>query len=223
MGADPMTAGPQPPRYVHGRGTDVTAPARCGCYAAWSELTASPHDLDPRPGLQEKLGLWDAIPHARAMSSLISEYVATELDVLKRQYSGLFEVGSDGPPVSIREDLQTGQRAGTREDLVRFYDFFGYRLAERFAWAPDHLSVELEFMHYLCYGEAATEEEPEPYQFAQIDFTERHLVRWAPDFAAKVEQAAGDGIYARVMTALSDFILADHDWQSGTISNVEEN
>lgn len=222
MSDDPMTATP-PPRYVHGRDTDVTAPARCACYAAWSELTASPHDLDPRPGLQEKLGLWDAIPHARAMSSLISEYVDTELDVLKRQYSGLFEVGSDGPPVSIREDLQTGQRAGTREDLVRFYDFFGYRLAERFAWAPDHLSVELEFMHYLCYGEAATEEEPEPYQFAQTDFTDRHLARWVPNFAAKVEQAAGDGIYLRVMTALSDFILADHDWQSGTISIVAGN
>lgn len=213
---------PRPTRQVQGRDTELTAPARCGCYAAWSELTASPHDLDPRPGLREKLGLWDALPHAGGMNELIGEFVDTELDVLKRQYSGLFEVGSDGAPVPIREDLQTGQRAGTREDLVRFYDFFGYRLAERFAWAPDHLSVELEFMHYLCYGEAATEEEPEPYQFAQVDFAERHLVRWVPDFATKVQTLAGDSVYARVVAALSQFILADYDWQSGTIITAEE-
>ncbi len=218
-----MTAQPQPARQVQGRDTDATAPARCGCYAAWSELMASPHDLDPRPGLREKLGLWDAVPYAQAMSALITEFVDTELDVLKRQYSGLFEVGSDGPPVSIREDIQTGQRAGTREDLVRFYDFFGYVLAERFAWAPDHLSVELEFMHYLCYGEAATEDDPASYQLAQADFAERHLVRWVPGFADKVAKAASDSIYMRVTAALRDFILADYDWQSGTISNVEEN
>lgn len=207
-------------RYVHDRDTDVTAAARCSCYAAWSELTASPHDLDPRPGLTEKLGLWDTVPHAKAMSALVSEFIDIELDLLKREYSGLFEVGSDGPPVPIREDIQTGQRAGTREDLVRFYDFFGYRLAERFAWAPDHLSVELEFMHYLCYGEAATEEDPESFQLAQVDFTERHLVRWVPGFATLVGKAAGDGIYAGVTAALSEFILADYDWQSGTVSRV---
>lgn len=222
MSADPESANPQPGRKVHSRDVDATAPGRCACYAAWSELTASPHDLDPRPGLREKLGAWNALPQAGVLDTLVTEFVNTELDVLKRQYSSLFEVGSDGPPVPIREDLQTGQRAGTREDLVRFYDFFGYSLAERFAWAPDHLSVELEFMHFLCYGEAATEDEPEPYQFAQLDFAERHLVRWLPDFADQVAKAAGDSIYSRITVALKDFVLADYDWQSGTISLVDE-
>ena len=204
-------------RRVQGRDTAETAPARCACYAAWSELAASPHDLDPRPGLQEKLGAWDVIPHAEGMSELITEFMAADLDLLKREYSGLFEVGSDGPPVPIREDLQTGQRAGTREDLVRFYDFFGYKLDERFAWAPDHLSVELEFMHYLCYGEA-TEPDAAPYQFAQVDFAERHLVRWVPGFSAQAAKNGGDNLYPRVMAALSEFLKADHAWQSGTIS-----
>jgi DMSO reductase family type II enzyme chaperone len=215
---EPMTAASTGHRRVHGRDAEVTAPARCACYAAWSELTASPHDLDPRPGLQDRLGAWDAIPHAVAMSALVGEFAAMDLDVLKRQYSGLFEVGSDGPPVPIREDLQTGQRAGTREDLVRFYDFFGYRLADRFAWAPDHLSVELEFMHFLCYAEAAAEEDASSYQLAQLDFAARHLVRWVPEFAARTVELGGDGIYPRVMSALGDFILADYAWQSGTVS-----
>lgn len=215
-----MAEQPQPTRFVHDRDPEATAPARCACYAAWSELTASPHDLDPRPALAEKLHSWGAVPHAAALSTLAGQFVETDLDVLKRQYSGLFEVGSDGPPVPIREDLQTGQRAGTREDLVRFYDFFGYQLAERFAWAPDHLSVELEFMHFLCYGEATSEEDPVSYQLAQADFAERHLVRWVPAFAGAVAKASADGIYAGVTAALSDFILADFQWQSGTISEL---
>ncbi len=223
MSNDPAAAESQPSRKVHGRDVDTMAPARCACYAAWSELTASPHDMDPRPGLREKLGAWNAVPHGQSLDGLVTEFMDTELDVLKRQYSSLFEVGSDGPPVPIREDIQTGQRAGTREDLVRFYDFFGYALAERFAWAPDHLSVELEFMHFLCYGEAATEEDPEPYQLAQVDFAERHLVRWVPAFADKVAKTAGNTIYTRVSAALKDFILADFGWQSGTISAVKEN
>lgn len=222
MDAESTTPGPQLLRRVHDRNADDTAPARCAAYAAWSELTASPHDLDPRPGLGEKLGQWHSIDHAQSMSALIGDYLDTDLQVLKREFSGLFEVGSDGPPVPIREDLQTGQRAGTREDLVRFYDFFGYRLAERFAWAPDHLSVELEFMHYLCYGEATTEDDPQPFQLAQLDFTERHLARWIPEFATKVGQVAGDGIYRRVMAELGAFIRADYDWQSGTVSTIEQ-
>ncbi|MGI9330706.1 MAG: molecular chaperone TorD family protein [Gammaproteobacteria bacterium] len=222
MSVEPESVESQPVRKVHDRDLDTTAPGRCACYAAWSELTASPHDLDPRPGLREKLGAWSAVAHGKPLDALVNEFIDTELDVLKRQYSSLFEVGSDGPPVPIREDLQTGQKAGTREDLVRFYDFFGYNLAERFAWAPDHLSVELEFMHFLCYGEAATEDEPEPYQFAQIDFAERHLVRWVPDFSGNVGKAAGDSIYTRVTAALKDFVLADYEWQSGTISLKEQ-
>jgi DMSO reductase family type II enzyme chaperone len=215
-----MSSQPRALRRVHDRDTQVTAPPRCACYAAWSELTASPHDLDPRPGLLARLGSWEAIPHAGNMAALIREYADTDLDTLKQQYSGLFEVGSDGPPLPIREDLQTGQRAGTREDLVRFYDFFGYRLADHFAWAPDHLSVELEFMHFLCYGEATNEAEPESFQFAQLDFSERHLARWVPQFAAATVRLAGDALYGRVMTVLGEFVRADHAWQSGTISGA---
>ena len=91
MSADPESANPQPGRKVHSRDVDATAPGRCACYAAWSELTASPHDLDPRPGLREKLGAWNALPQAGVLDTLVTEFVNTELDVLKRQYSSLFK------------------------------------------------------------------------------------------------------------------------------------
>ena len=113
---------------------------------------------------------------------------------------------------------QTGQRSGTREDVVRFYDYFGDVLDEKFAWQPDHLSLQLEFMHYLCFRESEQGEEVLSYQLAQLDFAERHLVSWVPRFAAQVEKHASGSLYARVVAALRDFIAEDFAWQTATIT-----
>ena len=214
---------PPPTRSVGNRHAAETAGLRCLCYAACSELVASPHEMDPRPALRDRVGACAAVPYASHLDPLLAEVSAAELARLRSEYSGLFEVGSQGPPVPIREDLQTGQRAGTREEVVRFYDYFGYVLDGKFAWQPDHLSVELEFMHYLCFREASAEREADAlsFQLAQADFTERHL-RWLPQLAANLDQLAPGSLYARVVEALRDFVGADHEWQLGTINNSKE-
>lgn len=200
------------------RNRQNTAPLRCACYATWSELTASPHDLDTRDSLRDKLGASGQLDYGVDLDAIITEYLDREPADLRREYSGLFEVGSDGPPVPIREDLQTGQRSGTREDLVRFYDYFGYALAETFAWQPDHLSVELEFMHYLCYREAAAETDAVSFQLAQADFSERHLLNWLDSLREATRQSAADSLYMRVLDGLRAFLSADLAWQRSTIS-----
>jgi len=213
-----MAAMSTPTRAVtDAREREATAPVRCSCYAVLSELLASPHDLDPRVPLREKSGIASGLEFGAPVDAALSAYVESELDDLKRQYSGLFEVGDDGPPVPIREDLQTGQRAGTREDLVRFYSFFKYSLGEKFAWAPDHASVELEFMHYLCYHEASADDGHLSYQLAQFDFSSRHLVTWLPRLANNVQAKSPDSIYGRIVGVVCEFLLRDHEWQAATI------
>jgi DMSO reductase family type II enzyme chaperone len=214
MNRDP--AAELPDRQVVGRDDRELAQLRCIAYGVCSELVASPHDLDPRQSLRSRLGIGEVLETAGELDLVMSALVERDIDELKREYSGLFEVGSDGPPVSIREDIQTGQHAGTREDLVRFYDFFGYSLAERFAWAPDHLSVELEFMHFLCYGEASSEDDALPFQLAQADFATRHFA-WLSDWSRSVVALQPDSLYARVASAVSRFAADDLDWQQGTI------
>lgn len=205
------------------RGPEATAAARCLCYAALSELASSPHDVDARETAGSRIGAAGALPFdAGPLDTLLGEFVAADPDVLRAQYSGLFEVGSQGPPVPIREDLQTGQRGGTREDIVRFYDYFGYRLGDRFAWAPDHLSVELEFMHFLCFHEAQGGDDRLSWQLGQADFAARHLANWLPPLAAATARAAPGSFYARVMEAVRDFVLADLAWQESTIRADEE-
>lgn len=199
-------------RRVTNRDTAQSAAFRCLCYAAFSELLASPHEVDARAGLLARVGLNEAL------DALLTEAGCADLQQLRAEYSGLFEVGSQGPPVPIREDLQTGQRSGTREEVVRFYDYFGYVLDEKFSWQPDHLSLQLEFMHYLCFRESEQTDEVLSYQLAQADFAGRHLLSWVPRFAAQVADHSPDSLYARVVAALHDFIAEDFAWQTSTIS-----
>jgi DMSO reductase family type II enzyme chaperone len=212
-------------RSVSGRDHEAT-PARCVMYVLFSDLMASPFDAEPvmagQPVDLDALGLPYEVTNLQA---LLEEWRTADRDELRRVYSSLFEVGSDGPPVPIREDLHKDQPAGLREDIVRFYDFFGYGLQESFAWAPDHLSVELEFMHFLCFRElqmlesAADEADPLSYQLAQFDFAERHLCDWVPELATKVLQQNADGLYGRLLGALSEFLVKDYEWQAATIQD----
>jgi len=214
----PVLAGQPPARTVSAARDDArTAPARCLCYGAFSELLASPHEVDARAALTQRLGAGAGVVYAAGLDDLLREFAGLDIEQLKADYSGLFEVGSQGPPAPIREDLQTGQKGGTREDIVRFYDYFGYRLGDGYAWAPDHLSVELEFMHYLCFHEATVDEDRLSWQLAQADFAERHLVNWVPQLASAVAQLAPDSVYSRVLQTLREFVTRDFEWQQTTI------
>jgi len=201
----------------------ATGPGRCVMYAIFSDLLASPFDATPAVAgsaidIESLL-----LPYElNGLQALLDEWRDTPLNVRKRLYSGMFEVGSDGPPVPIREDLHLEQPAGVREDIVRFYEFFGYGLEEKFAWEPDHLSIELEFMHFLCFKETQTldgavSEDASSYQLAQSDFAERHLCNWVSELAEKAIEQQPDGIYPRLLVALSEFVVKDYEWQASTI------
>ena len=54
MEASSIPLNPPPTRSVRNRHAAETAALRCLCYAACSELVASPHEMDPRPGLRDR-------------------------------------------------------------------------------------------------------------------------------------------------------------------------
>jgi len=191
-------------------------------YAVFSDVAASPFDAEPAVAAEPVDIAALGLPYAlTGLEELLGEWSAAERDALKREYSGLFEVGSDGPPVPIREDLHRNQPAGLREDIVRFYDFFGYSLNEPFAWAPDHLSVELEFMHFLTYQESQQSvADAVSFQLAQHDFAERHLISWVGEFAQRVTEERPNALYGRLLAAMAGFLERDFAWQQATISTV---
>ena len=133
-------------------------------------------------------------------------------EALRLKYSGLFEVGDDGPPVPIREDLFLAQPAKLREDLVRFYDYFGYQLDEEFQWQMDHLSIELEFMHFLIIGELRSDNDELSFQLGQVDFLEKHLINWVPLLSKKLSTLDESDIYTKIVIELEEFLLKDQYW-----------
>ena len=198
------------------RSPDETAILRSQGYELFSLLLSSPHDLDTKSklnGIKSKTGL----PYSLDLSDLVNEFTDRDMLELKKEYSGLFEVGNDGPPAPIREDLFLLQPAGLREDLIRFYDYFGYALGEKYQWQMDHLSVELEFMYFLCFQEQNLSEDRLSYQLAQLDFSTRHLSNWIPNFQSTLKRISSDDLYTKIVVELNKFIENDIEWQLGTI------
>ena len=202
------------------------ATARSAAYALFSRLVASPFDVDgdalPPADLPETLSeLAAALPFDvdfAALTEAAGVWDGRGLRAIERAYSSLFEVGSDGPPIALREELAAGRPAGTKEEIVRFYAYFGYELAEDRRWAPDHLSIELEFLHFLAFKEsrAGDGEEALSYRLGQIDFLERHPHAWVPRVLDHAERLAAEPWYQQLFTSLDAFLRADLAWQKET-------
>lgn len=112
---------------------------------------------------------------------------ALSFEELQAEYLRLFEVGTPRPPCPLYEgawrEREFLDRRELMEELVRFYNFFGLTLGERPKELPDHLAIELEFLHFLAYQEAQALEEghdPGGYRRARRDFLRRHGLVWLP-------------------------------------------
>lgn len=95
------------------------------------------------------------------------------------------------------------------EELLRFYGHFGLARGER-AELPDHLTVELEFMHFLCWLEhaaASRGDDVAGLRRAERDFLARHLRRLATGLAARCTNAPQR--YAALARALPAHIDAE--------------
>ena len=78
----------------------------------------------------------------------------------------------------------------------------------------------MEFLHFLCFGEAEQTEaggDALSFQLAQHDFAERHIVNWVPELAARVAELAPDSRYARLLAEMGKFVVQDFEWQRSTI------
>lgn len=111
------------------------------------------------------------------------------------EFVRVFDAGPGGPPCPLYEGKYAADRKVNMEDLVRFYNHFGLSVAEaKERELPDHITTELEFMHYLAFKEVLAlqrDESPSPYCFAEIDFLGRHPARWLPELLKKTEKVSG--------------------------------
>lgn len=86
--------------------------------------------------------------------------------------------------------------------------------------APDHISVELEFMHYLALGEANAHENSDPglaesFRDKQESFLRTHLGDWIEPFTNNVETNAQTDFYKTLARITRQFVLEDIEKLSG--------
>lgn len=202
---------------AEGHGTSTIAGESALLHLLLSRLTGSPHDWE-ESSLDECRDLLGAALRSVEEPALREslERVGTSFlpssaqwrTRVAREYSALFEVGTAGPPLPIREELTASAAGGAKEEVVRFYELFGYTVQPRFEWAPDHLSILLEFAGWLAGLEsgAASPEDAQSLRRAQNDFLERHLQHWIPALAVAVRSFAPDGFHSRVLCTLELFL-----------------
>ncbi len=127
------------------------------------------------------------------------------------EYLSLFEVGQGMPPCPLYSGIYRGGRKAVMEEMARFYSYFGLSIEHGSGELPDHLSTELEFMHFLTFKELAAldqQKDPAPYRRAQADFLERQLTSWLPLLEKRLQSLTPPPFY----TALA--------WLTSTVASA---
>ncbi len=172
--------------------------------AAWRLLAQA--FADPVPGLAHEL-LTEDLPFALALAPTMLPPVASalreladafdDLDArtLEEQHRATFSHvhSADCPPFETDHTAsQIWRQSQELADLAGFYRAFG---VEQERERPDHVSVELEFLHLLAYKTAwaVANDEPEHARTcrdAYAAFLRDHALRWMPAFARRVSVVA---------------------------------
>lgn len=146
-----------------------------------------------------------------------SECTNWQLTDLQAEHRRVFSnvITLDCPPYEtlFGNDHVFGQ-AHVMGDIAGFYKAFGVELSRDIHERMDHLSVELEFMHFLAYKEsyARCHDGTEKTQIvvdAQKKFVKEHIGRWVPLFARMLVKKADTGFFRFMAEFTSDWMEFD--------------
>lgn len=167
--------------------------------------------------LREVAAACVALPYRLAPGAPSRWRVPPDYDDFQSEYIRLFEVGARGrAPCPLNSGHHARDRLRIMEELVRFYNFFGLKLAP--GHMPDHASVELEFMHYLTSKQEDEGEDKASYLLAQRDFLDRQLLNWWPSLAAALKQERTLSFYKSLSAFGLQFLQREHNYLGRVIA-----
>ncbi len=96
-------------------------------------------------------------------------------------------------------------------DIAGFYKAFGVELSKDVHERLDHLSVELEFMHFLTYKESYSRchdgiDKTEIVVDAQKKFIKNHIGRWVPLFCRMLAKKSDTGLFKLIADCISEWM-----------------
>lgn len=119
------------------------------------------------------------VPVSYAAFAVAFRYPGDDAGAISRaEYLAAFDPSADGGASSLHErSYSKADTSGLFEELVRYYEHFGLRRRAD-AELPDHVCVELEFMHFLCELEqhaVARADDSGSVRRSAREFIDRHL------------------------------------------------
>ena len=129
-----------------------------------------------------------------------------ELEDLQVAYTSHFDLAANKHSFSLYESDNIMQEAkaekisGFLADLESFYGRTGIALSDRDM--PDHLTTELEFMHFLCSQELFD---------LQADFLKLHLSNWIPPLAQSFLKRETFPFYTSLIMLIANYVQVDGD------------
>lgn len=172
---------------------------------------------------QEVIGAFEALAaqgHFAPMQnirSLFEDMECPSLSDLQAEYVRLFDYR---PPCPMFESSYTEQKKNNpgkiKLSIEEFYNEFGLDASPTSFEPPDHLMLELEFMHFLSFKEGEAFEndgsDVEKYLMGQQRFSEDHLMKWVPAFCDRLSENAELSYYKALAVLTEGFLLQDTDY-----------
>ena len=183
-----------------------------------SALEALGKSLEGLGGDRAKQTLASLVQHFDQIESFVAtECAKWTLTDLQAEHRRVFSnvITLDCPPYEtlFGNDHIFGQ-SQVMGDIAGFYKAFGVELSRDIHERMDHLSVELEFMHFLAYKESYARchdgaDKVDIVVEAQKKFLKNHIGRWVPMFSRMLAKKADAGLYRIMADFSSDWIEFD--------------
>jgi putative dimethyl sulfoxide reductase chaperone len=161
------------------------------------------------------LGDGASLEAARRLRPVLEPLTLAEIEAFHLRCFG-HTISKECPPYEGEYDqAHIFQKTQALADIAGFYRAFGLELTADFHERVDHISVELEFMHFLCRKEAyALKRGHAPERIAQsrkaqATFLREHLGRWAPEFARRLCAKDDHGLYGRLGELLDAYVRSE--------------
>jgi len=154
--------------------------------------------------------------HASILSPLVTMAAGVQREEIEPEYTGLFSLSASPDCPSFETAFFSAdpvQQTMRMADVAGFYRAFGVDVGGT-RLRPDEISVELEFMSYLCKKQVYAEEHlgaPRVRQAvrAQRLFLQDHLGQWAGALGQRMLLRAEGEFYRETGRALTAWIAED--------------
>ena len=127
-------------------------------------------------------------------------------------------MGPFKPVLQPYESIFLGRNHIQPKDVSRVDEIFrreGLALSPEFKDLSDHISVDFEFMSYLCSKEIEADESQDAttffaYQIRQQSFLENHIINWVPAFGLLL---IATGTMLRLFSWLKECGIKGPEWE----------